>query len=278
VVILRRRERKGKRIRKSRLHTTLIPLVRSASRSFRRAIVGSTSTSATNTCSTERCEKPIGSTVEEASEREAELWNKVYDDEEALARAQHRVEVCLERCLEVSKASFLKEHATTMGIAGAAASVSIGVAATRGVSSDTGGGGPPVTVGAPAAEAVSTTPSYVQCAGRYSSFWNVRSDPSQHREFVGMPNAMFFDVAIASIHISGQPPFVDVDGEITEDGSFEAAGMGTVAGFPDVSVRMTGTITGCTDVAGTLRATYTVGVNGELPGGESISYDVNATK
>ncbi len=218
-------------------------------------------------------------TLEEVSEVETELWYKVYDGEEALERAQRRVEECLQRCFEVGKrTSFFRENATTIGIAGAAAGAGIVFAGRGGGASEAAGGPAAVTVGAADGEAIGTTASYMQCGGRYSSFWNVESDPGQHREFVGMPNAMFFDVAIASISITAPAPFVEVNGDIAEDGSFEATGMGTAAGFPSVSVRMTGTVTRCTDVAGTLRATYTMGVNRELPGGESISYDVNASK
>jgi hypothetical protein len=67
--------------------------------------------------------------------------------------------------------------------------------------------------------------------------------------------------------VSGNPPFVDVTGTVDDQCNFTATGVGTVAGYPNVSVAMEG---GVSD--STLSGTYTMGAGGELPGGMPIIF------
>ena len=57
------------------------------------------------------------------------------------------------------------------------------------------------------------------------------------------------------------------------DGAFEAEGTGIVAGFPNILVTFTGTIT-----SEGLEGYYTLGADGKLPGGQSVTYLVEGTK
>lgn len=70
--------------------------------------------------------------------------------------------------------------------------------------------------------------------------------------------------------VSGDGPFVDVVGTVSEDGVVEASGRGTVAGYPDIAVTLTGTLHG-----GVLDAEYAMGAEGGLPGGFAIVFELN---
>jgi len=99
-------------------------------------------------------------------------------------------------------------------------------------------------------------------------------DPAGHQEFVEqaapMPGELEVIVEDGTITIRGDAPFVEVTGTIGDDGSFTATGSGTVAGRPNVTVAFEGTLTD-----GTLAGTYALGVGGELPQQQAISYDVS---
>jgi hypothetical protein len=123
-----------------------------------------------------------------------------------------------------------------------------------------------------------TTPAYIACAGEFDSNVDVAQDRGGHAQFVGMPRNMALEVSFASVHIRGHEPFVDVSGTIDASGSFDASGRGTVAGFRNVSVRMSGTLRDCSDTAGTMTAEYSMGTNGELPGGQPIVFAVRGSK
>jgi hypothetical protein len=75
---------------------------------------------------------------------------------------------------------------------------------------------------------------------------------------------------LGPIDISGPAPFVDVFGTVFDDGTFVATGQGTVAEFPNVRADMEGTI--ALGSSGIVSATYTLGADGKLPGGQAISY------
>jgi hypothetical protein len=67
---------------------------------------------------------------------------------------------------------------------------------------------------------------------------------------------------------------VTVTGERNEaDGSFYAEGRGVVAGFPDIAVTFEGTIGD-----GELSGLYTMGAEGGLPTGQSITYKITGSK
>ncbi len=72
-----------------------------------------------------------------------------------------------------------------------------------------------------------------------------------------------------TLTITGDGSFVDVTGTVSESGEINATGTGTVAGFPNIAVRMTGTLRG-----GDLNAQYAMGTNGGLPGGFPIVFDM----
>jgi len=69
--------------------------------------------------------------------------------------------------------------------------------------------------------------------------------------------------------------WVPVTGNVdTDSGAFSLTGSGTVAGFPNVSVKFEGTVT----KDGALNGTYTMGAGGELPQGIPIVYAVQGQK
>jgi hypothetical protein len=107
--------------------------------------------------------------------------------------------------------------------------------------------------------------------------WDIRTSYSagnrQHFGFILLPEAATIEVKQGSIIFDGTGNWVDVTGDLQTDGAFEAEGMGTVAGFPNVSVVFTGTL-----LLDGLTGYYTMGAAGELPGGESITYLVEGTK
>jgi hypothetical protein len=101
----------------------------------------------------------------------------------------------------------------------------------------------------------------------FISLISVKADPSEHEQFVALEELMELDVTIHGITIEGEAPFVGVTGDLNEDGTFRVEGRGTVAGIPDVSVVFEGLLQGTT-----LTGDYTMGANGELPGGDPITY------
>jgi len=99
-------------------------------------------------------------------------------------------------------------------------------------------------------------------------------DAGEHREFIGEPFANPITISVNSpLQVIGTVPFVEVTGEVDGDCSFTATGSGVVAGYPDVSVTMSGAYT-----AGTVTFTYTMGAGGELPGGEAITFFCTGTR
>ena len=72
------------------------------------------------------------------------------------------------------------------------------------------------------------------------------------------------------ISVTGSGPFVTVEGTVAADGTIDAKGEGTVAGFPDISVTLTGTLQG-----GALDSEYSMGTDGGLPGGFPIVFDLD---
>lgn len=100
------------------------------------------------------------------------------------------------------------------------------------------------------------------------------SDEGGHTNPIGLCPALTgtFTVRQGSISISHAAPFVPVTGDYnTSTGAFTATGRGTVAGFANVNVRAEGTVNPST---GRITMTYTMGTNGELPGGRSITYSI----
>lgn len=107
----------------------------------------------------------------------------------------------------------------------------------------------------------------------------VKSDPAGHAQFIGqMPNKLEVSQSptgsgYSTIFIKGASPWVDVSGTLQPNGSFTASGSGTVAGFPNIMVTFTGTMS-----SGSLIGDYTMGVGGGLPGGQPIIYSVEGQR
>ena len=100
-----------------------------------------------------------------------------------------------------------------------------------------------------------------------------RGDQS-HNPFTKGEEIEKIDVSQGSIVFSGDPPFVTVSGERDEtDGSFTAGGSGVVAGYPDIAVTFEGTLT-----TEGLSGEYTMGADGGLPGGQSVTYAIAGQK
>lgn len=75
-----------------------------------------------------------------------------------------------------------------------------------------------------------------------------------------------------ALTVTGEGSFVAVTGTVTMDGVVEAAGRGTVAGFENIEVTLTGTLRG-----GTLDGEYSMGTGGQLPGGFPIVFELAGT-
>ena len=97
-------------------------------------------------------------------------------------------------------------------------------------------------------------------------------DPAGHGSFVGMPNELMLQVHYGSITVEGPAPFVTVTGDVDADGRFSAVGIGTVAGFSNISVTMAGSVT-----PDGLDAEYSMGTEGGLPTGQAITYSMVGT-
>jgi hypothetical protein len=98
----------------------------------------------------------------------------------------------------------------------------------------------------------------------------VDQDPAGHQPFVEMPEEnLVLEVREGSLIIEGPHPWVNVEGELNEDGSFSANGKGDVAGFSDIAVGFEGTIS-----MQHLEGKYTMGAEGGLPSGQPITYVV----
>lgn len=107
--------------------------------------------------------------------------------------------------------------------------------------------------------------------------WVVTSDPAGHAAFINMPASQVLTVATSgsNITITGASPFVNVAGtdydpNYTAGFNFTASGTGTVAGYPNIDIKLTN---GYVPAAGnTVVGQYTIGGNGGLPGGQPIVY------
>ena len=162
-----------------------------------------------------------------------------------------------------------------------------------------GGGTPPSTVSPPVTSApattappVATTPTpapapvpapapqpRISAAGRYKcSSCAPVSDNGRHNGVINLCPQLLADFSVSDepMTVSHPLPFVAMTGMLnTTTGAFTASGSGTVAGFPNVSVRGAGMVD---PVTGVIRMNYTMGANGELPGGQPITYSITMEK
>jgi hypothetical protein len=120
-------------------------------------------------------------------------------------------------------------------------------------------------------------PTPIPVSGRYDATFGIGQDGGQHGTVINMPGEQILWVDFAGeavissdIIISGKAPFVEVSGTFDPDsGAFLAQGSGRVAEFPNIAVTFEGII-----VDSSLAGTYGMGLNGGLPGGQAIFYDV----
>lgn len=110
--------------------------------------------------------------------------------------------------------------------------------------------------------------------GTYNMTGTIVSDTGGHSAYIGNPFANPVSVTVSglSITISGQAPFVNVYGSMDSSCNLTATGSGTVAGFPNVSVKLNGSF------SNNFSGTYEMGTGGELPGGKSITYNISGNK
>jgi hypothetical protein len=98
------------------------------------------------------------------------------------------------------------------------------------------------------------------------------ADPP-HKDHVGMWDTGWLSPTVdgANLTLPGSYPWVEVSGTLHEDGTFWADGAGTVAGFPNIHVSCAGAFGIVATDTLTFTAVYTMGDQGGLPGGGSIS-------
>jgi hypothetical protein len=107
------------------------------------------------------------------------------------------------------------------------------------------------------------------CPSTIEVFVSIFDDLGGHAEYIVMPETFSLTIECGSIIISGPPPWVNVIGDIDSDGNFTATGSGIVAGHVDIDAELVGVL-----FNNTLDAKYSMGVNGGLPGSQSIIYSV----
>jgi len=150
---------------------------------------------------------------------------------------------------------------------------------------------PPTTVAPPAAAPPTPTPTTpaptpepapqprISAAGSYKcSSCAPMTDSGGHNRVINLCPQLLADFSVSDepMTMSHPLPFVSMTGSLnTMTGSFTASGSGTVAGVPNVSVRGIGMLEPST---GIMRFTYTMGANGELPGGQPITYSISIEK
>lgn len=100
----------------------------------------------------------------------------------------------------------------------------------------------------------------------------VKEDDEVHHPFIQLLRSFQAWIRGGSISIEADPPWVNVSGELNDDGTFYAEGRGVVAGFPDIAVTFEGQISN-----GTLTGDYIMGAEGGLPGAEPITYGITGT-
>ena len=114
----------------------------------------------------------------------------------------------------------------------------------------------------------------LEVGGTYTVVSAFDSGDKSHSSFVRGEHIVSIFVQTGSITFSGNDPFVTVSGERNEeDGSFFAEGRGVVAGYPEIAVVFEGTL-----AEGNLSGLYTMGAEGGLPGGQSITYEITGSK
>ena len=165
--------------------------------------------------------------------------------------------------LKVSSGSMLTSKPVLIG-GGAAALVGIGLIATGGDSNDMDSNN-------------NQNPNSSNPAGTYNVTITVTSDLGGHVSFINLGNSGTIVVTGTSSlqFASSIRNWVATSGTFSSsNGSFNATGRGTVAGFSNVNVTFTGTIT----TSGAISGDYIMGSSGELPGGRSTTFRVTGSR
>jgi len=125
------------------------------------------------------------------------------------------------------------------------------------------------------------TGSAPKVSGTYQGAVTVAMDPAGHSCCVFPATSwnvlQVLDTTTGAITITLGPVFqgINLNSPLTGTGApFVATGTGTVAGYPNTEVDFSGTVTPQSGLHGTL----TVGQNGSLPTGQSITFKVDMTK
>jgi hypothetical protein len=115
----------------------------------------------------------------------------------------------------------------------------------------------------------STGPSNDQAPGEeYEAVVDVIDDPEGHLPFTGtIPRFLFFSMLGDRLGISGNAPFVSLNGGISPNGDFSVTGQGFLAGTPNVQCSARGTL-----FRGGLSCAISWGDGGELGGGSPIVF------
>jgi hypothetical protein len=103
---------------------------------------------------------------------------------------------------------------------------------------------------------------------------NVKDDPNGHEPFVGYTKVTAVSVTTngTTITITGAAPWVTVTGTLDANNNFVATGAGTVAGFANVPVKFTGTVTAAGALSGTIQIGQSTPPTG-LPNGP-VTYNL----
>jgi hypothetical protein len=107
------------------------------------------------------------------------------------------------------------------------------------------------------------------------------TDPANHFNFVLLQNvgslALTFQLANRA-QVTGPGPWQPITVDVAVNGTVTGTGIGTYAGFPNVQARISGQLVfnAAGDVAG-FTGTIEVGSRGELPTGQSITYNISGT-
>src|SRR5262245_53372179 len=84
------------------------------------------------------------------------------------------------------------------------------------------------------------------------------SDPASHEPSTRYTTVRLVSAAVigSTVTVTGPAPWVTVTGTLNADGTFTTSGVGTVAGFPNVTVTFTGSVNATT---GTISGTIVLG-------------------
>lgn len=192
-----------------------------------------------------------------------EDWNKLLDDWESIKRVRERSE---REGINFYEALAAESYVTA---------VEKDAGAIKGQSFPMTGHGVPAT--RVAWTPVPTPRPLVQPGDtvNYRVGSNVAEDEAKHEAPINMPGeyTLTLEYTFSGIKYTAPQPFVAVEGTLEEDGTFDASGQGTVAGFPNIEVTFNGQIIG-----DTITGTYGMGIDGGLPQGKPIYYSIQGVK